>query len=584
MLRKSVFVLIILFVVSIPAFSQMTDKDKTAELEKQAVDFLKDTSNEINILRTPENRISFNAELAALMWLHDEKQARAMFGNVITDFRQMLVQIDSQLNAQNFSDEETTSYMPFMRANDSRGKLLQKLRKVMSVRRQIASAIAENDALLGLEFFNETALAISNPKIREQYLAQDSYFETKLLEQIAEQNPDKILDFARQSLKKGLNYNTFGLLSKIYANNDKDGAAFGEEVFAKLKEMNGGTSNMYFYNAMLELGSRSSKDSGKTPLFSDQIMREAADLLGAELLKLDKESFAAGSGFLEKVEKYSPGRAAQVRQKFSLKKDAAMQEKGSGNGSGVRIASSPPMPPPAPMAIGAVAVDAADGLEKFGKGKLPEAEKEKFIAQARGQIAKIEDPSAKITMLSLFAAQMSKMGEQETALQLMKEAESFGTQYPKNYLDFLQNWMLASGYAQVAPEKAFPILEDSIYRLNETVSAFVKVGEFMDVNGDIIEDGEVQVGAFGGGMTKDLLRGLGQTNNALEQLAKADFARTKNLANRFERNELRILARMLILRAVFDSRKANKKAEIKVDAAETPTKGAIPMKPQADRP
>lgn len=556
MLRKSFFILIVLFVFSIPAFSQMSDKDKAAELEKQAVDFLKETSNEINILRTPENRITFNAELAALMWLHDEKQARAMFGNVITDFRQMLIQIDSLLNAQDFSEEDVNSYSPF-RANNSKAKILQKLRKAMTVRRQIASAIAENDAILGLEFFNETATAVSNPKIREQYLAQDSYFETGLLQKIAEQNPDKILEFARKSIKNGVNYNTFGLLEKIYRKNDKEGAAFGEEIFTKLKET-GGAERIYLYNAMLQLGSRTSGDSGKTPLFSGQMLREAADLLGAEILKLEAMD-PRGIGFLKMIEKYSPGRATQIRQKFHLNKDEKTGARGGGSGGGI-IAGSPP-PPPAPRAMAA-----ADSFEKFGKGKMPEAEREKFIAQIRQQIAKTEDPTAKITMLSLFAAQMSKMGEQETALQLMKEAESFGAQYPTNYLDYMQNWMLASGYAQVSPEKAFPILENSIYRLNETVSAFVKVGEFMDVGGEIIENGEVQVGSFGGGMTKDLLRGLGQTNNALEQLAKADFPRTKNLANRFDRPELRILARMLILRAVFDNRK-NEKEIIKSDAA-----------------
>lgn len=563
MFRQSIKISIILLLFSISAFSQMTEKDKAAELEKQAVEFLKDTSNEINILRTPENRISFNAELAALMWLHDEKQARAMFGNVITDFRQMLVQIDSQLNAQNFSDEDANSYSPFMRANNTKGKILQKLRKAMSVRQQIASAIAENDAVLGYEFFYETALAISNPKIREQYLDQDSYFETRLLEQIAEQNPEKVLDFARKSLKNGVNYSTFGLIEKIYKNNHKEGAAFGEDVFAKLKDMKvDGSEKITLYSSMLDLGGKYLDVTDKPSLFSGQILREAADLLGSELLKIGNGDFVEGSGYLTKLEKYSPGSAAQVRQKYGLKKTkntAAATAPGD-----VEIDDAPYGDP------NGMPKDSSDELEetfdKLGKGKLSDEDKQKFIAQARQQIAKIEDPMAKITMISVFAGQMSKMGEQETALQFMREAESYGTQYPKNYLDFAQNWMLASGYAQVAPEKAFPILEDSIYRLNETISAFVKVGEFMDVNGEIIEDGEVQVGSFGGGMTRELLNGLGQTNNSIEQLAKADFARTKNLANRFERTELRILARMLILRAVFSDQKAEKELEIKEDA------------------
>ena len=52
--------------------------------------------------------------------------------------------------------------------------------------------------------------------------------------------------------------------------------------------------------------------------------------------------------------------------------------------------------------------------------------------------------------------------------------------------------MLAGGYAEVNPDKAFPLLESTILRANDTISAFVKVAEFIDVNEEIIADGEVQ--------------------------------------------------------------------------------------------
>ncbi len=272
----------------------------------------------------------------------------------------------------------------------------------------------------------------------------------------------------------------------------------------------------------------------------------------------------------ETVEIYSPERAAQVRQKFNLQN----VEISVGRGSATPVRATSPSPPPPPVDV----MKMSDGLEKLGKGKIPDAVKDKMIALVRAQVAKTEDPLAKTAILGVFAAQMSKMGEQETALQLMNEAESFASQNPINYLDFMQNWMLASGYAQVAPEKAFPILEDSIYRLNETVSAFVKVAAFMDVSGEIIENGEVQVGTFGGGMIKQVSGNLGQTNESLKLLADADFARTKNLTNRFERTELRVLARLLILRAVFSEQEKNQKDGITSDGAKNTVKS------QPDRP
>ncbi len=125
----------------------------------------------------------------------------------------------------------------------------------------------------------------------------------------------------------------------------------------------------------------------------------------------------------------------------------------------------------------------------------------------------------------------------------------------------MQIWMLAGGYAQIDANKAFPVLEDAIFRLNDTISAFIKVGEFIDVGGDIIEDGEVQVGGFGGAMKTDLLRSLGGADETVRSLSKADFARTKDLTNKFERTEVRILAKMIVLRVLFNDKKETTEKE-----------------------
>ncbi len=132
----------------------------------------------------------------------------------------------------------------------------------------------------------------------------------------------------------------------------------------------------------------------------------------------------------------------------------------------------------------------------------------------------------------------------------MDEARAFVNPSPKNYQDFIQTWLLAGGYAQVDPAKPFPLLEDAIFRLNDTISAFIKIGEFMDVRGETIEDGEVQVGGFGGSITRDLTRNLRQSDTTIRSLSIADFVRTKGLTNKYDRQEVRIVAKMLVLRAV----------------------------------
>jgi len=118
--------------------------------------------------------------------------------------------------------------------------------------------------------------------------------------------------------------------------------------------------------------------------------------------------------------------------------------------------------------------------------------------------------------------------------------------------------MLASGLATSNPDKAFPLLEETIGRANDTLAAFIKVGEFIDVAEEVIQDGEVQVGAFGGQMVRGLTRELGMADTTIQVLAHADFGKTKALTNRFDRAEIRILAKMMVLRAVLDDKKGTK--------------------------
>jgi hypothetical protein len=114
--------------------------------------------------------------------------------------------------------------------------------------------------------------------------------------------------------------------------------------------------------------------------------------------------------------------------------------------------------------------------------------------------------------------------------------------------------MLAGGYAEANPSKAFPLLESTILRANDTISAFIKVAEFIDVNEEIIADGELQIGMFGGSMIRGVTGELGMADGTIRSLARADFPKTRNLTNSFDRLEVRILAKMMVLRAVLDTR------------------------------
>ena len=138
----------------------------------------------------------------------------------------------------------------------------------------------------------------------------------------------------------------------------------------------------------------------------------------------------------------------------------------------------------------------------------------------------------------------------------MRDAANLVNLSPKTYQDFLYTWMLISGYAEAEPEKAFPLLEDTIVSLNDVVSSLVRVGEFIDTSEQMIVDGEVQVGAFGSGIAGNISRQMNIATPTIKSLIKVDFDRLHQATNRFNRVETRILSKMIILRAAFEKKPA----------------------------
>lgn len=554
---KKIFVNLLLIIslatVALPQTSEPDKKENAAKLKEDAVAFLRETSSDVVNLRTPENRIGFSSELAGLMWFYDEKEARAMFNVVTNDFRQMLQQLDAQINAVSFDEGEDTQIysVPFLRGAGKQAQMYRKFSKAMSVRQQIAAAISEHDALLAYGFYNDTGAVITNPKIkRNDYTG--TYFEAQLLQKIAEQDAAKGLEFGRKSLEKGVNNTHLELLKKIYAKDADAGAAFGEEIVRKLKS--GGSDddeNIYLLGSLLDLGTENKKTikekPSQKPILSEQDLRDVAELAARRLMNQTPEEISAYSSTVEKVERYSPSRAAQIRQRMN---SAAAKSSNAKTSEGFTVKEAIVAPPPPREKIDTDA-EAFESLQKLGTEKLSDEARAKAIADAGKLIEKIEDPNAKMMALSGLAVQIGKSGDKETALQIMKQAESFVNQTPRNYMDYIQLWMLAGSYAQIEPDKSFPVLESAVANLNDTISAFIKVGEFIDVNGEIIEDGEVQVSGFGGGgIARELNGAMMMSGSTLKSLAEADFARTRNLTSKFDRTEVRILAKMLVLRSV----------------------------------
>lgn len=570
-------VIIGIFIIVQTAFTQTTGAKKpdemSAEFKKETLAFLRETAAELNNLRSAENRISFSAELAGLMWFQDEKEARGMFQSVTTDFTQLVMQYDSRLNQMEADVEGSPG--PFWLGDDSeKAKLTRKFRVAMGVRRQIASSIAEHDPQMAFDFYLSSLNVITDPARRKQYENQDTYFESQLLNQIAERDASKATELGRKSIANGVSYQHIELLKKIYAKDPDKGAEFADAITTRLKDRSGNSESI---SLVLSLGLDNfesvKKAGGKKPMFSEQNLRDLSEILAQDLLNSDEEQGANPLAYVGMLEKFAPGRAAQVRAKFrrsaaasgtattygrayaanaNIRNPDRFTVSGSAN-SNSATASEPTQAERARAERQNTEAQAMSDVQKLNK-ELPKEQREKVISQARKVVSEMGSKDQKILALSILGAQAAKAGDKELAAEIMRDAAGLVNPQPKNYKDFILVWMLASGYAEADPEKAFPLIHDAIYRLNEVITGVVRVAEFVDVAGEVVDDGEVQVGAFGGSMVRDVTRSVGMVNGTLRSLAKADLAKTKDLTNSFDRPELRVLAKMMVLRAILDDK------------------------------
>ena len=595
-MSRIIVLLIFALVLSTASFSQAVPEKNATEdaqqkLRKDAVAFLRETLSDVNGMRSLENRISFTSELAALMWFYDESEGRAMYTGAIGDYRDLLARYDTQMNSLGVtvddSDGPAGSPMSFMVEPTEKGRVLRKFATAIGVGQQIAMSLAEHEPELAFSFYFDSLSSISNPEFRKQVETAGAYFETQLLGLIVDRNASKVAQLAAKSTSKGVTFAHVELLKKIHKKDPDKGAEFGAVLVSRLKtDKKLDSSNFYVVRSLIDFAGQtldeSKKPSGKRPVYTESELRDLVEFFAQAILNDDPESGRSGGEYLDLIQKYSPGRAAQIRAKFKLP--------ASSSNTNSMYRGNAMAPPPAIRSSSNSNGNSnslsrreqerieneererklLEDAKKLGEAKLPKEERERIVAQSRKIIMQIQGRDKKLMALSALAAQVASAGDKELAGELMKDAEALVNPAPKTYQDFLLSWMLASGYASANPEKAFPILEETIGRANETLSALVKLGEFIDVAEEMIVDGEVQVGAFGGQMIRGLTRELHIADSTIEVLAKADFAKTRALTNRFDRAEIRILSKMMVLRAVLKP-KETPKTDDKTDLADDVT-------------
>ncbi|OLE52337.1 MAG: hypothetical protein AUG51_18490 [Acidobacteria bacterium 13_1_20CM_3_53_8] len=167
------------------------------------------------------------------------------------------------------------------------------------------------------------------------------------------------------------------------------------------------------------------------------------------------------------------------------------------------------------------------------------------IEEARRLLGNIRNPQRRALALAELAGAAMAANNKKLAVSLLDEARNLVNYRAKNFIQLGVQLEVARSYALVDPVKSLSMLEPIIDQLNELISAGSVIGGF--ISEEFVRDDEIvmlePIGELVGMFSM-------QYGRELSALATSDFARTKAAADRFQRPEVRLLARMLIARSI----------------------------------
>src|ERR1043165_1325027 len=199
----------------LPQLSQESKDEKEKaqkELEKKALQLLDDTLQSAQVLKLAENRAVIRAQAADLLWKRDEKRARALFRDAITD----LVAARGEA-----AKNERANWM------------------LAELRPRLLYMIAARDPQLALDLLRESRPASNDDAAQSPWVrSQEQNLEQAIAAQAAENDPKLALKMAEEGLEKGVNFGVLSVLERLRQKDPEAATRLASEVVGKLQSEN----------------------------------------------------------------------------------------------------------------------------------------------------------------------------------------------------------------------------------------------------------------------------------------------------------------------------------------------------------
>ena len=189
-------------------------------------------------------------------------------------------------------------------------------------------------------------------------------------------------------------------------------------------------------------------------------------------------------------------------------------------------------------------------LAGIDRQAMTNAIKEQKIDEAKEIISRMVSREARAgAFAELAAAIVMAQGERKPALELLDEARKLITTPPGNEKQIDALMQVAGAYAVVEPARAFELINPLIVQANEMIAAAALLAKFGSGQGLFRRDEMLLQHSFmaANGPYVQYLK-------KLTSLSRADFERTKAAADGFQREEIRLMGRLLIAQSVLSDR------------------------------
>ncbi len=513
-------------------------EEKAAEIRKNTLELLRETAALTAMLNSPGNRINFTVSIADSLWNLDKTEAASMFNIAIEDVRKMISQTDAEMN---FAAVDNTS--------TNRRRTSTKISQALSWRSIVVNSLANRDAEWALRFLSETEQSVTNPDFKKQIDRSSKSLKTNIARKIAEQDVTKALELGREKLSQGITGDAVNLLQKIYTKDTEKGIEFGKDILKKTESVESKRDSSWIYMRLFQYGLSAMTNTDKPPVFDNSAMKKLAEKLAKEVTKPTSRYRGFSPEVMAGLEKYSPQSVAQVKTAFEQR-----TSRRSNNRSRQSTRISNEMRAEINTRKDAVKMqnEINNSFKNLTSENISSDEKLKILSDLQNKIMLEGVDNLRFINLVRLSDTANSIGETKRTEQILSEAERLVNQDPKTKTEFADSRSLASSYARVDADKSFQILENIAYRLNGVIDGYIK---FMEYSNDqrTVENGELVMGNH----SKQFTNYFSLPSKSLYALAEKDFNRVRDLADKFERPEVRIAVRLMIVRGLLNSNQSS---------------------------